>query len=118
MKTKAYWEAIDQKHYEDVLREYEHVSAETKLALDLWIATYMKPAKNINGDIESYVLKRRFESTIGVGNYVTHDQFKGAMLSKGFIPQCSWVKTWSFRIRKVKIDPSKLSKKWGRGERW
>ena len=53
----------------------------------------------------SYRLKYEFEAE---GFYVTNGQFKGAMLTIGFVPKDEYTLNWQFRIQpRYKVHPAR-----------
>ena len=91
--------------YRDVLKQYDELPEEATDALDWWIDTYISPAKVYKNWLNSYVLKQMFEWTVNF--YVSNDEFKAAMLEKGYMPKDSFELNWCFKIRNVKYDRAK-----------
>ena len=92
-------------YYENVLTQYDTLPEEATDALNWWIDTYISPAKVRRCGLSSYALKQLFEWSVNF--YVSNDEFKGAMLEKGYIPIDSFEKNWHFKIRSVKYDRAK-----------
>ena len=93
------------KYYEDVLTQYDELPEEATDALNWWIDTYISPAKTCTDWLNSYALKQVFEWT--VNGYVSNDQFKAAMLEKGYTPIDLFELNWHFKIGRVKYDKAK-----------
>jgi len=49
-----------------------------------WIKRAIAPRKSVNRRYSSYGLKHLYEEA--TGNYVTNGQFKGAMITSGYVP--------------------------------
>jgi hypothetical protein len=82
-------------HPEDRPEAYERLAPVEQAALIEWITLAIKPAKTIAPNT-SYGIKHDFES---VGFYITNGQFKGAMLTAGYVPVDPEELNWEFKIR-------------------
>ena len=65
-----------------------------------WIERRMLPRKYMNYRHTSYGLKHIYQHESG--NYVSNGQFKGAMITAGFVPDDAEALNPSYAIRKVK----------------
>lgn len=89
-----------------VNRRGEVITSDTALITDLteqqqaavfaWIDKHIKPIKSVNRYRTSYGLKHLMSAATGI--YVTNNQFKDAMLLKGFAPVDPYDLNWQYRI--------------------
>lgn len=83
-----------------------------------WIDRYILPAKRVNNMYNSYSLKHRLENWAVGGLYITNNQFKDAMLIKGFKPIDENELNWRYAIRisnaddNGRVTPKELFKEW------
>src|SRR5829696_5474805 len=90
----SYKEYTMTMHPEDRPEAYERLAPVEQAALIEWITLAIKPAKTIAPNT-SYGIKHDFES---VGFYITNGQFKGAMLTAGYVPVDPDELNWEFKI--------------------
>lgn len=69
-----------------------------------WIDRYILPAKRVNNMHNSYSLKHRLEHWATGGLYITNNQFKDAMMNRGFYPVDENELNWRYKIRISNID--------------
>jgi hypothetical protein len=75
--------------------DFETLKPAEQDALLYWIIQVIEPAKSYE-DQTSYGLKHNFEHE---AFYITNGQFKGAMLSLGYVPKNENALNWEFRIK-------------------
>jgi hypothetical protein len=75
--------------------DFETLKPAEQDALLYWITQVIEPAKSYESQT-SYSLKHNFEHE---AFYITNGQFKGAMLSLGYVPRDEKALNWEFRIR-------------------
>lgn len=95
------------KTIDELQQDYENLPDDMKQDLSWWIRTFIQPAKRFNHLISSYGLKHLFEAV--VREYVTNDQFKGAMLKAGYSPYDPAKLNWYFKIYKVSLHSDVVS---------
>ena len=85
-------------------KTYEEMPAAEKAILIDWIEEHLTPFRAMRFDMtySSYNYKHFFEKSEN-GFYVTNGQFKGAMLSLGFIPHCNSAMNWHFKIKRKAV---------------
>lgn len=72
------------------------LTEEQQAAVFLWIDEHIKPIKTINRYRTSYGLKHLMSAATGI--YVTNNQFKDALLLKGYEPVNACDLNWRYRI--------------------
>jgi hypothetical protein len=83
--------------HKDHPSEYDTLSQEEKEALQYWIEHAIQPAPKVDARHSSYGLKHDYERETKV--YVSHAQFKGAMLIAGYQPIEKSEQSWHFHIQ-------------------
>lgn len=87
---------------DEIQQEFEQLPEDMKHDLTWWIGEFIRPSKRFNHRESSYRLKHLFEAV--VHNYISNDQFKGAMLNAGYAPYAPEERNWCFRIQKVNLQ--------------
>ena len=64
-----------------------------------WIDSHIISSKRVNNKENSYSLKHKVENWASDDLYITNNQFKDAMLNKGFLPVDEKELNWRYRIR-------------------
>ena len=64
-----------------------------------WIDMYITPAKRTNNKESSYSLKHKVENWATGGLYITNNQFKDAMMIKGYMPVDENEINWRYKIK-------------------
>lgn len=90
------WLEEDQDREFDGQR-FDELTYDERCIIEKWFKDNFEPASKYNRDMNSYVLKHRFEDLIG--RYVSNDQAKDAMLSWGFKPKDPNVLNWVFKFK-------------------
>ena len=72
-------------------------SLKKREALQYWIERAIQPALKADERHSSYGLKHEYERETKV--YVSHAQFKGAMLVAGYLPTEKGEQNWHFKIK-------------------
>lgn len=75
------------------------LSIDKKIILLQWINEKITPQKTINKNMSSYDIKHQFSHDTGL--YITNGQFKGAMLTCGYLPDNAHDVNWCFRIKTI-----------------
>lgn len=98
------WE--DKKLITDALPERQKQVAE-------WIDEFISPAKKKNPHHTSYTLKHRFARWLGANEKMSNNQFKDAMMCKGYMPVNPNEKDWFYKIKVAEKsdDLDKLQRK-------
>lgn len=78
-----------------------------------WIDEYISPAKKKNPNHTSYTLKHRFARWLGANEKMSNNQFKDAMMIKGYMPVDPNELNWFYKIKVAKDsdDIDKLQRK-------
>ena len=74
-----------------------------------WIDEYISPAKKKNPYHTSYTLKHRFARWLGANEKMSNNQFKDAMMDKGYMPVNPNERDWFYKI-KVADDSDDIDK--------
>lgn len=85
-------------------KEYNNLTDGDKQVLLTWIQERLAPyeIKSYNPNLSSYGLKHMFEREKDI--YLTNGEYKGAMLSAGYVPKDENSVNWIFKIgKKVKF---------------
>lgn len=69
-----------------------------------WIDRYILPTKRVNNMYNSYSLKHRLEHWAIGGLYITNNQFKDAMMNRGFYPVDENELNWRYKIKISNAD--------------
>jgi hypothetical protein len=88
---------LDNTRQKDHPHEYDTLSQEEKETLQYWIEHAIQPAPKAEERHSSYGLKRDYERETKL--YVSHAQFKGAMLVAGYQPTEKGEQSWHFNIQ-------------------
>ena len=98
------WE--DSRLITDALPERQEQVAE-------WIDEYISPAKKKNPNHTSYTLKHRFARWLRENEKMSNNQFKDAMMTKGYMPVDPDELNWFYKIRVAEDsdDINKLQRK-------
>ena len=100
MSRKDYERLCSELHntrHKDHPYEYDTLSQEEKEALQSWIERAIQPAPKADERHSSYGLKHDYERETKL--YVSHAQFKGAMLVAGYLPTEKGEQNWHFKIK-------------------
>lgn len=78
-----------------------------------WIDEYVSPSKYKNPKHNSYSLKHRFARWLGANEKMSNNQFKDAMMTKGYMPIDPNALNWEYKIKIVEDsdDIEKLQRK-------
>src|SRR6267154_6611732 len=88
---------LNNTRHKDHPYEYDTLSQEEKEALQYWIEHAIQPALKADERHSSYGLKHDYERETKL--YVSHAQFKGAMLVAGYLPTEKGEQNWHFKIK-------------------
>jgi DNA replication protein DnaC len=88
---------LDNTRQKDHPHAYDALSQEGREALQYWIEHAIQPAQKADERHSSYGLKHEYERETKV--YVSHAQFKGAMLVAGYLPIEKSEQNWHFKIK-------------------
>ena len=88
---------LDNTRQKDHPHAYEALSQEKREALQYWIERAIQPALKADERHSSYGLKHEYERETKL--FVTHAQFKGAMLMAGYLPTEQGEQNWHFKIK-------------------
>lgn len=88
---------LDNTRQKDHPRAYDTLSQEGREALQDWIERAIQPAPKADERHSSYGLKHEYERETTV--FVSHAQFKGAMLMAGYLPTEKGEQNWHFKIK-------------------
>ena len=88
---------LDNTRQKDHPCVYDTLSQEAREALQYWIEHAIQPALKADEHFSSYGLKHEYERETKL--YVSHAQFKGAMLVAGYLPTEKGEQNWHFKIK-------------------
>ena len=88
---------LDNTRQKDHPQAYDALSQEERAALQYWIEHAIQPAHKADKRQSSYGLKHEYERETKL--YVSHAQFKGAMLVAGYLPAEKGEQNWHFKIK-------------------
>ncbi len=88
---------LDNTRQKDHPHAYDALSQEERETLQYWIEHAIQPAQKADERHSSYGLKHEYERETKV--YVSHAQFKGAMLVAGYLPTEKSEQNWHFKIK-------------------
>ena len=88
---------LDNTRQKDPPRVYDTLSQEAREVLQYWIEHAIQPALKADEHYSSYGLKHEYERETKL--YVSHAQFKGAMLVAGYLPTEKGEQNWHFKIK-------------------
>ncbi|GAC1342144.1 MAG: hypothetical protein NVSMB27_00610 [Ktedonobacteraceae bacterium] len=88
---------LDNTRQKDHPHAYDALSQEERETLQYWIEHAIQPAQKADERHSSYGLKHEYERETNV--YVSHAQFKGAMLVAGYQPIEKSEQNWHFKIK-------------------
>ena len=88
---------LDNTRQKDHAHEYDTLSHEEKDALQYWIEQAIQTAEKADERHSSYELKHDYARETKL--YVSHAQFKGAMLVVGYLPTGKGKQNWHFKIK-------------------
>lgn len=88
---------LDNTRQKDHPRVYDTLSQEAREALQYWIEHAIQPALKADEHFSSYGLKHEYERETKL--YVSHAQFKGAMLVARYLPTEKGEQNWHFKIK-------------------
>ena len=88
---------LDNTRQKDHPRVYDTLSQEEREVLQYWIEHAIQPALKADEHYSSYGLKHEYERETKL--YVSHAQFKGAMLVAGYLPTEKGEQNWHFKIK-------------------
>jgi hypothetical protein len=88
---------LDNTRQKDHPHAYDALSQEEREALQYWIEHAIQPAQKADERHSSYGLKHEYERETKV--FVSHSQFKGAMLIAGYLPTEKSEQNWHFMIK-------------------
>ena len=88
---------LDNTRQKDHPHEYDTLSHEEKEALQYWIEQAIQTAEKADERHSSYELKHDYARETKL--YVSHAQFKGAMLVAGYQPTEKGEQSWHFKIQ-------------------
>jgi hypothetical protein len=88
---------LDNTRQKDHPHEYDALSQEEKEALQYWIEHAIQSAQKADERHSSYGLKHEYERETKL--FVSHAQFKGAMLVAGYLPIAKDEQSWHFKIQ-------------------
>ncbi len=95
---------LDNTRQKDHPHAYEALSQEQRDALQYWIERAIQPALKADERHSSYGLKHEYEHETKL--FVSHAQFKGAMLMAGYLPTEQGEQNWHFKIKPTYNDKS------------
>lgn len=64
-----------------------------------WIDLHIMPATRVNNKESSYSLKHKVEHCSDGNLYITNNQFKDAMMTKGYFPVDDSEVNWRYKIK-------------------
>ena len=88
---------LDNTRQKDHPHVYDTLSQEAREVLQYWIEHVIQPALKADAHYSSYGLKHEYERETKL--YVSHAQFKGAMLVAGYLPTEKGEQNWHFKIK-------------------
>jgi hypothetical protein len=88
---------LDNTRQKDHPHAYDTLSQEEREALQYWIERAIQPALKADEGHSSYGLKHEYERETKL--FVSHAQFKGAMLIAGYLPTEKGEQNWHFKIK-------------------
>jgi hypothetical protein len=88
---------LDNTRQKDHPHAYDTLSQEEREALQYWIERAIQPTLKADERHSSYGLKHEYERETTL--YVSHAQFKGAMLVAGYLPTEQGEQNWHFKIK-------------------
>jgi hypothetical protein len=88
---------LEDTRQRDHPRAYDTLSLEEKTALHYWIEHAIQTSTKVDDEYSSYGLKHEYERETNL--YVSHAQFKGAMLVAGYLPIKKGEQSWHFMIQ-------------------
>ena len=88
---------LDNTRQKDHPHAYDTLSHEEREALQYWIERAIQPALKADEGHSSYGLKHEYERETKL--FVSHAQFKGAMLIAGYLPTEKGEQNWHFKIK-------------------
>src|SRR5260221_2810241 len=88
---------LDNTRQKDHPHAYDTLSQEEREALQYWIERAIQPALKADESHSSYGLKHENERETKL--FVSHAQFKGAMLIAGYLPTEKGEQNWHFKIK-------------------
>ena len=88
---------LDNTRQKDHPHAYDALSQEERETLQYWIERAIQPAQKADERHSSYGLKYEYARETKV--YVSHAQFKGAMLVAGYLPTEKSEQNWHFKIK-------------------
>ena len=88
---------LDNTRQKDHPCVYDTLSQEESEVLQYWIEHAIQPALKADAHYSSYGLKHEYERETKL--YVSHAQFKGAMLVAGYLPTEKGEQNWHFKIK-------------------
>ena len=88
---------LNNTRQKDHPHEYDTLSQAEKEALQYWIEHAIQPAQKADEHHSSYGLKHDYERETKL--FVSHAQFKGAMLVAGYQPSEKGEQSWHFKIQ-------------------
>ena len=88
---------LDNTRQKDHPHAYDALSQEARETLQYLIERAIQPAQKADERHSSYGLKHEYERETKV--YVSHAQFKGAMLMAGYLPTEKSEQNWHFKIK-------------------
>jgi hypothetical protein len=88
---------LDNTRQKDHPRVYDMLSQQEREVLQYWIEHAIQPALKTDEHYSSYGLKHEYERETKL--YVSHAQFKGAMLVAGYLPTEKGEQNWHFKIK-------------------
>ncbi len=95
---------LDNTRQKDHPHAYDTLSQEEREALQYWIERAIQPALKADERHSSYGLKHEYERETTL--YVSHAQFKGAMLVAGYLPTEHGEQNWHFKIKPTYAEKS------------
>jgi hypothetical protein len=88
---------LEDTRQRDHPRAYDTLSLAEKKALQYWIEHAIQTSTKADDEYSSYGLKHEYERETKL--YVSHAQFKGAMLVAGYLPIKKGEQSWHFMIQ-------------------
>lgn len=95
---------LDNTRQKDHPHAYDTLSQEEREALQYWIERAIQPALKADERHSSYGLKHEYERETKL--FVSHAQFKGAMLIAGYLPTEKGEQNWHFKIKPAHDEKS------------
>ena len=95
---------LDNTRQKDHPQAFDTLSQEEREALQYWIERAIQPALKADERYSSYGLKHEYERETTL--YVSHAQFKGAMLVAGYLPTEQGEQNWLFKIKPAYAEKS------------